>query len=93
MTEPAVSLTDRDATTIDRLARIETAQWYDRRDFRQECQRLDMRLKALESRRHEPINAAGWTKLALAIALPIGVLMATGSWDHARQAATVFGAP
>lgn len=91
--EPSASLTARDATTIDRLARIETAQWYDRRDARQEWQRLDQRLRALESRRHEPISTAGWTKLALAVALPLGVLLATGSWEHARQAATVFGAP
>ena len=79
--------------TIDRLARLETMLAGDREICRQIFHRLDVRLRYLETRGAEAMTMAGWVKLALAIALPLGVLLTTGSIEHARRALTLFGAP
>lgn len=76
---------------LERIARLETAQSYERATTTREFLQLDRRLCRLEARHDQasstppPIGAAGWFKITLAILIPLTVLAATGSPQQAAQ--------
>lgn len=82
-----------DPEAHERLARLETALGYERVITNRVVWELDRRLSRLEEVAPAAVGTAGWIKLALAVALPLAVLMATGSVEQAKHAATLFGAP
>lgn len=81
---------DLERQMLDRLARLETALHYERALTSREMADLYRRLAALETWRTAPPGLAGYVKLALAVAVPLAVLVLTGSMDKARQAASLM---
>lgn len=79
---------ERHLHLLSRVARLETAQHYERVLTSRELADVYRRLSALETWRHQPPGASGYVKLVLAVAVPLAVLFLTGSWDKAGQAAS-----
>ena len=73
---------------IQRLARLETAAWYDRHIMQEHIARLERQLQSLPqtSPPSSPLTPAGLIKITVAICLPGAVLIATGSLEQARAA-------
>lgn len=75
---------------LERVARLETGVIYEREMMTRLHIDLDRRLCRIERRMSEhstppPVGTAGWIKIAVAILIPIMVLMATGSPQQAAQ--------
>lgn len=86
-----------DPAVVDRLARIETRQHFERVLMDREVAILSLRLTTLERRPQsppvQPIDLSGWVKVAVAVLLPLSVLVVTGSPRQAADVAVKLVAP
>lgn len=91
---------DRQMTELrERMIRLEMAAHYEREALYREMGGLAMQLHQLRQQLSEasvmaPMTGGGWAKLGLALLLPLGVLLATGSADKAvHTARALSGVP
>lgn len=76
-----------EGSSAERIARLETALYYEQLMTRQALQSVRHRLHLLEQRSETSqgysLDTAGMIKLAIAVLLPLAVLVVTGSVDKA----------
>ena len=91
MDQPTIST----VTLAERITRVEERQRHDREFQSHLVSSLTLRVELLEAHRHTMIqipgpNGVAWLKIALAILLPLSVLLMTGSADKAMRAAAMM---
>lgn len=68
---------------MHRLTRLEVSNYYEFRALNEIANDLSRRLWRLESAPQRALDSAGYLKLALALLLPLGVFLVTGSAEKA----------
>lgn len=89
---PTQSPEDQQTETRDRLLRLEVSNHYEREALYREIGNLALQIHTLKQEvQHAsvltPVSVTGWLKLALALLLPLAVLLSTGSPRQAMEAA------